>query len=81
MTLLTCSHEHVHTTDKKQKQTIPSEADKATSQVRAGPPLLSYWGVSLSVHVCVFVYVLYLFKCAVVYMPRQGEQMNKGALL
>lgn len=54
---LTRSLEHIHTTDKEQKQTIPSEADKATSQVRAGPPLFCYWGASVSVHVCVLVYV------------------------
>lgn len=46
---------HIHTTDKEQKQTIPSEADKATRQVRAGPQLFCYWGVSVSVHVCVYL--------------------------
>lgn len=44
-------------TDKEQNQTISSEADKATRQVRAGPSRFCYWGVSVFVHVCVFVYV------------------------
>lgn len=79
---LTHSREHAHTTDKEQKQTIPSEADKATGQVRAGPLLLCYWGVSVFVHVCVCLCVcLCLVDYAYVYMPRQGEQMNKGTLL
>lgn len=50
---LTPSSEHIHTTDKEQRQTTPSEADKATRQVRAGPLLSCYCGVSVFVHVCV----------------------------
>lgn len=63
---LTCSSEHKRTTDKEQKQTTPSEADKATRQVRAGPPLFCYWAVSVSVCVCICIC---LFDCAYVYMP------------
>lgn len=51
--------------DKEQKQTIPSQADQATRQLRAGPPLLCYWGVSVSVVVCVFECV---FVCLTVHM-------------
>lgn len=78
---LTHSREHVHTTDKEQKQTIPSEADKATGQVRAGPLLLCYWGVSVFVHVCVCVCLcvcLCLVDYAYVYMPRQRGADEQG---
>lgn len=82
---LTRSSEHIHTTDKEQKQTTPSEADKATRQVRAGPPLFCYWGVSVFVHVCVFVCVcLTVHMCVCLGQGEADEQgdiaVNRGSL-
>lgn len=71
---LTRSSEHIRTTDKEQRQTTPSEADKATRQVRAGPLLSRYCGVSVFVHVCV------VCVCLCVCLGK-GEHMNKGTLL
>lgn len=85
MTSSRVSREHIHTTDKEQEQIIPSEADKATRQIRAGPLFLCYWDVTVFVHVGVFVYICFelcicFYASAVGWGWVWGGQMNKGTL-
>lgn len=75
---LTGSGEHTHTTSTWQKQTIPSEADKATRQVGAGPPLLCFRGVSVFVRVCVFVYVGFCLTVHLCMCLGEGSRWTTG---